>query len=136
MSTFRVTAQKSEDWWALRVEGPGLSRPAHTQVRRLDKAEDMVRDLLALHFDGDASHIGDIEIIPADEPLADELASTRRVRREADRLRVEATTLTRSTARHLRERGYAHREIGVLLGVSHQAVGKLLGEESRHRVDV
>ncbi|GLX97558.1 hypothetical protein [Herbidospora sp. NBRC 101105] len=83
MSIFRVTAQKSGGWWALTVEGPGLSRPAYTQVRRLDKAEDMVRDLLALHFD----------------------------------------------------RGYAHREIGVLLGVSHQAVGKLLGEEPRRRVD-
>ncbi len=48
MSTFNVTARKSGDWWALTVEGPGLSRPAHTQVHHLDQAEDMVRDLLVL----------------------------------------------------------------------------------------
>ncbi|WP_062349483.1 hypothetical protein [Herbidospora yilanensis] len=48
MSTYHVAAQKCGTWWALTVEGPGLSRPAHTQVHRLDEAEDMVRDLLAL----------------------------------------------------------------------------------------
>jgi DNA-directed RNA polymerase specialized sigma24 family protein len=135
VSTFRVTAQKSDDWWALTIEGPGLRRPAYTQARRLDKAEAIVRDLLALHFDTNPADVGDIEITPADEPLAGELASTRKVRREADRLRDEATTRTRSTARHLRERGYAQREIGALLGVSHQAVGKLLGEQPKRSVD-
>ncbi|WP_203987057.1 hypothetical protein [Sphaerisporangium rufum] len=75
-----------------------------------------------------ASDLEDIEIVLVDEPLADELAATRQIRQEADRLREEATARTRLTARHLRDRGYAQREIGVLLGVSHQAVGKLLGE--------
>ncbi|MFC7381592.1 hypothetical protein [Sphaerisporangium rhizosphaerae] len=135
MSTFRVTAQRSGDWWALVVEGPGLRRPAYTQARRLDKAEAMVRDLLALHFDVDPADVGDIEITPADEPLAHELVSTRQVRREAERLREEATRRTRATARRLRERGYAQREIGALLGVSHQAVGKLLGETTKHGVN-
>ncbi|MFG1705798.1 hypothetical protein ACFLIM_21625 [Nonomuraea sp. M3C6] len=135
MRTFRVTAQKSGDWWALTVEGPGLSRPAYTQAKRLDKAEAMVRDLLALHFDVAPGDVGEIDIAPADESLADELACTRKVRRDAERLRDEATTRTRATARHLRERGYAQREIGALLGVSHQAVGKLLGERPAPRVD-
>ncbi|MDP9844302.1 hypothetical protein [Streptosporangium lutulentum] len=53
MNEFRVTAQRSEGWWALEVEGPGLRRPAHTQVRRLDQAEETVRDPLALRFDTD-----------------------------------------------------------------------------------
>jgi DNA-directed RNA polymerase specialized sigma24 family protein len=135
VSSFVVTAQKSGDWWALTVEGPGLRRPAYTQARRLDKAEAMVRDLLALQFDIDPADVGNIEITPVDQSLADEVADTRKLRREADRLRDEATTRTRSTARHLRERGYAQREIGALLGVSHQAVGKLLGEQRKPSVD-
>ncbi|GGL52114.1 transcriptional regulator [Planomonospora parontospora] len=135
MNAYRVTAQRSGGWWALTVEGPGLHRPAYTQARRLDRAEHMVRDLLALHLDVDPGDVGDIEITPDDESLADELISTRQVRRDADRLRDEATVRTRSTARRLRERGYAHREIGALLGVSHQAVGKLLDERPKRHVD-
>ncbi|MGC5012318.1 hypothetical protein ACLQ2R_16260 [Streptosporangium sp. DT93] len=51
MDEYRVTARRSGGWWALEVERPGLRRPAHTQVRFFDRAEETVRDLLALHFD-------------------------------------------------------------------------------------
>jgi hypothetical protein len=87
VSTFHVTAQKSGDWWALTVEGSGLRRPAYTQARRLDIAEGVVRDLLALHFGRDFPDVGDIEITPAGESLADEFARTREVRCEVARLR-------------------------------------------------
>ncbi|MER6830335.1 hypothetical protein ABT352_30405 [Streptosporangium sp. NPDC000563] len=53
VSEFRGTARWFDGWWALEVEGPGLRRPAHTQVRRLDQIEETVGDLLTLRFDAE-----------------------------------------------------------------------------------
>jgi predicted XRE-type DNA-binding protein len=125
--SFKVTARRSQGWWALEVTGDGLEYPAYTQARRLDQAEDMVRDLLALHFDISASDVGRLEIMPVlDAVLADELNQTRQAREQAEKLRADATAQTRLTAKHLREQGLAQRDISILLGVSHQAVSQLL----------
>ena len=125
--SFKVTAHRSQGWWALEVTGGGLEYPAYTQARRLDQAEDMVRDLLALHFDITASEVGGLEIVPVlDAALADELSQTRQAREQAEKLRADATAQTRLTAQHLREQGLAQRDISTLLGVSHQAVSQLL----------
>lgn len=131
MNEFRVTAQRSGGWWVLEIEGPGLRRPAHTQARRLDQAEETVRDLPAVRFDADIDDLPAttwrITVVPVlGEELAAEVARTREIRREADRLRDDAVSRSREAARRLHEQGFPHRDIGVLLGVSHQAVGKLL----------
>ena len=129
MNEFRVTAQRSGGWWALEIKGPGLRRPAHTQVRRLDQAEETGRDLLALRFDIDdpAATAWQITVVPVlGEELAAEVARTREIRREADRLRDDAVSRSREAARRLHEQGLPHRDIGLLLGVSHQAVSKFL----------
>jgi hypothetical protein len=47
---FKAMAHRGEGWWALEVLGNDLPHPAYTQARRLDQAEEVVRDLLALHF--------------------------------------------------------------------------------------
>ena len=71
--------------------------------------------------------VGRIEIVPVlDAALAEEVSQTRQAREQADRLRADATTLTRQTAQRLRAQGMAQRDISVLLGVSHQAVSQLL----------
>jgi predicted RNase H-like HicB family nuclease len=44
MTRYTVTAERSGQWWALQcVEVPG----AVSQVRRLDQAEDMMREAIA-----------------------------------------------------------------------------------------
>ena len=74
---FRAAAHRSQGWWALEVTGDNLL-PAYTQVRHLDQAEDMVRDLLALHFDIGKDEVGRIEIVPVlDADLAEEVTQTR-----------------------------------------------------------
>ena len=124
---FKVTAHRSGGWWALEVTGDDLRYPAYTQARRLDQAEAMARDLLALHFNIGADEVGMVEIVPVlDAALAEEVSRTRRAREEADKVRADATSQTRSTAQRLREQGMAQRDISVLLGVSHQAVSQLL----------
>jgi hypothetical protein len=124
---FKAAAHRSQGWWALEVTGDGLSHPAFTQARRLDQAEDMVRDLLALHFGIGADEVGQIEVVPVlDGVLAEEVAQTRRAREQAEEVRAEATTQTRRTAQHLKAQGLAQRDISALLGLSHQAVSQLL----------
>lgn len=124
---FTVTGRRSQGWWALEITGDGLEYPACTQARRLDQADDVARDLLALHFDISATDVGDVEIVPVlDAALADELIQTRHAREQADKLRADATAQTRLTAQHLREQGLAQRDISILLGVSHEAVSQLL----------
>ncbi|AWS40943.1 hypothetical protein [Streptosporangium sp. 'caverna'] len=130
MSTYRVTASRDEGWWGLVVGGPGLKRDYHTQVKRLDHAEAMARDLIALMLEIDGPEVGDIEITLADAELAEELAVTQQARETAERQREEAGRRTRQIAQRMRTRGYSQRDIGILLGISHQAVGKLLGEKA------
>jgi hypothetical protein len=124
---FNVTARRSQGWWALEVTGDDLPYPAFTQARRLDQAEAMVRDLLALQLDTSPAEIGEVEITPVlDTALADEVSQTRHAREQADKLRAEATAQTRRTALHLKEQGLAQRDISILLRLSHQAVSQLL----------
>ncbi len=125
--SFTATARRSQGWWALEVTGDDLQYPAYTQARRLDQAEAMVRDLLALHFGIDVTKTGNVEIVPVLEaPLAAEVSKTRHTRDKADKLRVDAVWLTRQTAQHLKEQGLPQRDISILLGISHQAVSQLL----------
>lgn len=129
--TFTATARRSQGWWAIEVTGDGLPHPAYTQARRLDQAEAVVRDLLALHFDIGATETGEVEVLPVlEEAMADEISETRHVRQKAERLRVDAVYLTRQTARHLRAQGLPQRDISILLGVSHQAISQMLASET------
>ncbi|HEX9518238.1 MAG TPA: hypothetical protein VF940_18895 [Streptosporangiaceae bacterium] len=124
---FRAAARRSQGWWALEITGDDLLHPAYTQVRRLDQAEDMVRDLLALHFDIGKDEVGRIEVVPVlDADLAEEVTQTRRARDQAEKVRAEATLQTRRAAQHLKAQGLAQRDISTLLGLSHQAVSQLL----------
>jgi predicted XRE-type DNA-binding protein len=125
--SFTATAHRSQGWWALEVTGDGLSHPAFTQARRLDQADGVVRDLLAVHFGVDAGDTGHVEIVPVlEEALADVVSQVRSTRERAERLRVDAIHLTRQTARRLKAEGLPQRDISVLLGVSHQAVSQML----------
>ena len=65
-------------WWALEVTGGDLPYPAYTQPRRLDQAEAVVRDLLALHLETTADAVGQVEIVPVlDATLAEEVSQPR-----------------------------------------------------------
>ena len=88
---FKAMAHRSEGWWALEVTGDDLPYPAYTQVRRLDQAGGVVRDLLALHFGTREDTVGQIEIVPVlDAGLAEEVSQTRHAREQAERLRADA----------------------------------------------
>jgi predicted transcriptional regulator len=130
--TYTITASRSDGWWALTVSGPGLKRGYHTQVRRLEQAEEMARDLVATMLDVHVSELDlDFELTVADDEVATELEATLATRLVATLVRQRAAEATQATVADLARRGYVHRDIGYLLGMSHQAVGKLLNEAEK-----
>jgi hypothetical protein len=89
---FKAMAHRGEGWWALEVLGNDLPHPAYTQARRLDQAEEVVRDLLALHFGISEDDVGQVEIVPVlDAALAKRVSQTRQAREQAERLRADAS---------------------------------------------
>lgn len=122
MSTYTAAAERSEGWWGVHlVEEPGL----YTQTRRLDQIPKMVRDALKLfpelETDPDQAEIivrvlGDIE---SQARLARERMEQAKAEQE------EAMALMRRTARSLHQEGLSFRDVGELLGVSHQRAQQL-----------
>lgn len=117
-------AQRSGDWWAIEVpEVDGV----FTQAKRLDQVPEMVADAVAMLEDVDPTTI-EVEVVPTiPADLREHLELAKVQRAKADDLNVEASALIRRVAITLNREGYSMRDIGVVLGVSHQRVAQLLG---------
>jgi predicted RNase H-like HicB family nuclease len=125
---YRAVATRSGDWWAITIpELPG----AFSQCKRLNQVEAMAREVIALMLDSDPADVGDVEVdVHLPDQLADDLAALRRSERLADDARHAATHAQRRAAGQLRAAGLSVRDIGRLLGVSHQRVSQILARES------
>jgi hypothetical protein len=123
-----VTATRTGDWWALEVPGvPGTS----SRARRLDQAEGAARAALALLLDVPADSFG-IEVEPELEGSSGELLHVARIAREqADLAQEEARTKTIAAVQTFAGQGMTVRDIGRLIGVSHQQAAKLLRRGER-----
>lgn len=120
--TARVTREGR--WWMVAVpEVDGL-----TQARRLSEVVSMARSLIAVTLDVDPDdvevtlsieRVGDVEV-------ADRLAQIRRERADLAELERSLAQHTRSLARDLADHDVPQRDIGAVLGVSHQRAHQLL----------
>lgn len=126
--SYRAVATRSGDWWAITIpQLPG----AFSQCKRLDQVEAMAREVIALMLDCDPADVGDVEVdVQLADQLTDDLAALRRSERLADDARQAATHAQRRAAEQLRAAGLSVRDIGRLLGVSHQRVSQILARES------
>ena len=121
---YRVEVVRSGDWWAITV--PDLDG-AFSQARRLDQAEANAREAIALMLDIDASDVGDLDVHIAPPPnVADLLDALKNSAAAATAAAEEASRLRREAARALHNQGLPMRDVGVLIGVSHQRVHQLL----------
>lgn len=123
---FRVRAIRSGNWWAITVpELPGV----FSQSRRLDQVEPMAREAIALMMDVDTSQIGSIvvDIVPP-TPAAALIGKMNEALDAARQATETAASARRDAARALRADGLPMRDVGWLLGLSHQRVSQILAD--------
>ena len=121
---YTARCERAGDWWAISV--PEL-RGVHTQARRLEKVDAMVRDAIALFLDvrRDSFEIRIEPVLPRD--LQKKVGRARKVRGEADVLERQAAAVSMEVAADLVQRAHlTMRDAGRVLGVSHQRVAQLL----------
>lgn len=123
-TTYTALAERSGDWWAIEV--PEV-RGVRTQAKRLDRAEYMARDAIALMLDVPADSF-DVEVHPhLSAEAEDAVRCLSKARDELEEARRNFVHAGREAARALVQgMGLTVRDAGRILHVSHQRVDQLL----------
>jgi DNA-directed RNA polymerase specialized sigma subunit len=131
---YRATARRDGRWWFVQVPG---DQGLYTQVRRLDQAEAMMREVISLvrHVSEDSF---DVTIEPDSASLGDLRAAIKaalEAREAAAQAQDQASEAMRHAVREIRNSGYTSRDAGMLLGVSNQRISQIERQatESRSR---
>jgi predicted RNase H-like HicB family nuclease len=133
-TTYTAICRRSGDWWAVTV--PEL-KGVHTQAKRLNQVEAMVREAIALFLDAPADSF-DITVKPEVPPAT---AAAIKARREAADAEARANAATMAAVMELLERGLTVRDAGSLLDLSPQRVSQIttmaakLAMKQRHDSD-
>lgn len=122
-ATYTATAVREGRWWMVTVPGAGV-----TQARRLADVPDMARELVAVTLD---APLDDVEVQVTVAPfdgidVTGELDGIREARAQSLRLEREASDRAVALARTLAQRDVPLRDIGTILGVSHQRAHQLV----------
>ncbi|AKN59746.1 transcriptional regulator [Corynebacterium pseudotuberculosis] len=122
MTSYTAKAFREEGWWGVQlIERPNIL----TQTRRLDQIPDMVRDALKL-FPEIEPHPETVTInVVVVGEIESQVAKTLELRNRAAKAQEEATASMRSTAKALHDQGLTYRDVGQLLGVTHQTAKNL-----------
>lgn len=124
MKTFTSTARKDGRWWVVQCDQePG----ALSQVARLDQAREHQREAISFVTDIPESEI-EVQVKPVlDDRIFDALTAVARKRSEASELGAEAAALAHKLAFSMQhDDGYSLRDIGFVLGVSHQRAKQII----------
>lgn len=121
-----ATAERDGDFWFVQArQVPG----AFAQVRRLDQAEEAIREVLDMYLATEDVSDWQIEINPVvtgrPRRLVDVARWLRETSSEAESLAQAATAVA---AHYLVSEGVSQRDIGQLLGLSFQRVSQLLAK--------
>ena len=120
MASYRATVTRDGRFWLVRVDGVGS-----TQARHLRELDTMAKDLIAV-MTGDPEEV----LVEYDIRLPVEvevhLRRSEELRAAAAKAQAEAAAEVRSAARQLHEQGVALRDVGKVLGVSHQRAHQLV----------
>ena len=133
-TTYRVTAERSGGWWAL--EAPEI-RGCHSQARRLDQADEMIRDAISLMLDVPPDSF-DVDLVVELEAAAQTaLDDAKRMLDVALEARRDAAAANRHAAAVLAEAGLSMRDVGRLMGVSFQRAAQLaVGDRVRAKQQI
>lgn len=125
MKTYQLVIYRDGRWWMVSVpEIDGL-----TQARNLKEAEAMGRDLIAITLDVPIDSF-DVEVSLASigdvERISDQVTQIAARRRTAEQLEQEASEQAIQLAKKLSAQNVSMRDIGTILGISHQRANQLV----------
>ena len=123
MATYTARTTRSGNWWAIQIdELDGV----YSQARRLEQVEDMARDAIAATLDVAPASFA-VTVIPELPAKVQAILDDVRASREAaERASELASMKAREAARILHEEGMPLRDVGRVLGVSHQRAHQLV----------
>ena len=125
---YTAVAERDGNWWAITV--PEV-RGVFSQARRLDRVEYMARDAISLMLEVPPDSF-DIEVIENhDPPTQETIDDILSIREAVARMQRETRDRTRDAVLALHERGYPQRDIGRMVGISHQRVAQLLAAPAK-----
>jgi hypothetical protein len=125
VNEYTASVRRDGKWWMVEVPAIGGT----TQARRLSEAELMARELIAVTLDvpiDEVSVVVHFEPISGLDDIAYRIAGVAAMREEATALEKRASQEAADLAARLAERGIPLRDVGTLLGVSHQRAHQLI----------
>ena len=124
VTAYRVDVVRSGKWWAITV--PALDG-VFSQTRRLDQVDATAREAIALMLDTDESDVVELDIVVTPAPYVADLVDRANAAVTAAEEANEAATAARyEAAKKLQAEGLPLRDVGRLLGISHQRVSQIL----------
>ena len=125
MNIFTATVVREGKWWMVSIpELDGL-----TQARRLSEAAAMAREFVAATLDTSVEEVAvilEVRQVGGIRDVQSELDRIREERSRAERLEKQAIADSISLARSLANEEVPLRDIGTILGVSHQRAHQLV----------
>ena len=128
-----VQARRDGTWWALDV--PELAG-VHSQCKRLDQAKATIQGAIELLYDRAPDTYG--LVVELDDPGFQALAQVARDSRAvAEEITAHARDMQIEVVARLRAAGLPLRDVGEIMGVSHQRIAQLLenAKDSEKRDD-
>ena len=126
VTTYTARVERGERYWLVTI--PEIERT--TQARTLGEVEPMARDLIAVleQVDPQSFELKPDIVFPA--VAYEHWARAAKLREESARAQAEAADEARRAALALAELGLTVRDVGKVLGVSHQRAAQLIAEAS------
>ncbi|MFC7788094.1 hypothetical protein ACU045_03840 [Microbacterium sp. MAHUQ-60] len=125
MTAYEATVVREGKWWMVSIPSiDGL-----TQARRLSEATEMAREYIAASKDVPLESVTiDLEFAPIAgiDDIADKITSITEARKRAAELEEAASRQATELARSLTAADIPVRDIGAMLGVSHQRAHQLI----------
>jgi DNA-directed RNA polymerase sigma subunit (sigma70/sigma32) len=123
--TYRVTATREGDWWSLVAEEV-QGREVASQARRLDQADPVIREAIALVLDVDVDGF-EVRISPdlTQVEVSDKTLEVLDLRRALAELSDQAHRRTPAAVAELRGAGLTVRDVAQLLGVTPSRVSQI-----------
>lgn len=121
---YDIEVTRDGRWWMVAI--PAIN--GLTQARRIGEIEEMARSYIALETDVKLSSVelGTVTVCVGGEDVRKDIDELRELKRIADEATARAAAAAREMARRLAAQDVPVRDIGAVLGVSHQRASQLV----------